>query len=197
MSEHVIYRIDCATSGKAYIGLTKVGAHRRFRDHRYAARTGRAGALYAAMRLYGEDAFTLSVLEEGLAREQACEREIALIAEHCTRAPHGYNVSSGGEHGAAGVARPPETRARIAAAVRLVCQDPAVLERKSAAQRGRVFSDETRRKMSEAHMGRKMSPEHIAARSAGQRGKPKSEEWKAKVRATLARKREERERASG
>ena len=77
MSDYCVYRIDCAATGKAYIGLTKVGAVRRFRDHKYLAANGGAGALYAAIRKHGADAFAVSVLEDGLGCEDACAREIA------------------------------------------------------------------------------------------------------------------------
>lgn len=263
MSSHCVYRIDCAATGKAYIGLTKAGAAKRFAAHKYNALTGRGGALYAAIRKHGVEAFSVCALEEGLTLEQACEREIALIAELGTRTPHGYNLAIGGDSGLVGYVASPETKARMSETHKRRQADPALRAKTSAALTGRKKSpehvakvsaaltgktiseetkaklraanlgkkqsaetvakraekmrgqkrskavcdaigdrfrgkpktDEQRRKISEALKGRTMSDERRRRLSEATRGKPKSEEWKAKMRATMARKREERELA--
>jgi len=163
---HCVYRIDCAATGKAYIGLTKAGVAKRFATHKYNALTGRGGALYAAIRKYGVEAFSVCVLEDGLALEQACEREIALIAELNTRSPHGYNLAIGGESGLVGYVASPETKARMSDTHKRRQADPAL-----------------RAKTSAALTGRKKTPEHLANIAAALTGKTLSEETKAKLRA--------------
>lgn len=55
---------------------------------------------------------------------------------------------------------------------------------------GMIHSDATKEKISrsnsKAHIGVKLSAEHVEARASAQRGKPKSETMKAKLRATLS-----------
>lgn len=187
MSEYCIYRIDCAASGKAYIGLTKAGVRKRFSAHKYLASTGKQGALYAAMRLYGPAQFAVVVLEEGLTRDEACAREIVLIAEHCTLSPNGYNICIGGG-GANGYEPDEETRAKMSETHKQRQSDPALRERTSkalkgrskspehvakvaAALTGRKHSEETKAKLRAANLGKKQSPETVAKRAEKLKGR--------------------------
>lgn len=188
---YCVYRIDCSATGKAYIGLTKVGADRRFRAHRCNSRRGAGGALYAAMRKYGEDAFTVATLQCSLTLEQAQRAEIEAIAAHATRAPNGYNISLGGDAGLAGVVLTAETRAAMSATHRARQADPELRRRTSEALTGREVPPETREKLRiastgkpcapetrgklrAANLGKTQTPETIAKRSAALAGRPKS-----------------------
>lgn len=177
---HCVYLITCSATGKEYVGLTKVGATKRFKAHVYNAKRGHGGALYAAMRKHGTDAFSVSVLADGLTVDQAQEREIRLIAERGCRAPHGYNIALGGEQGLLGVTLSDDTRARMSAAHSLRQQNPELRARTSAALRGRQVSDETREKLRAANTGRKLNEETKAKVRAANLGKKQSAETVAK-----------------
>lgn len=262
MSDYAIYKIHCLETGKSYVGLTRIGIHKRFSNHIHNANAGRDGALYAAIRKYGKLAFAVELLKEGLTLEEACEAEIALIAELGTLVPNGYNVCTGGK-GAVGFKPSDETRARMSEAHKKRQANPSLRQRTSMALQGKVKtpehlakiaaalkgrspteetkaklreanlgkkqspetikkrrqkmlgrklpehlcnrlgdwsrgkpkSEETRRKISQALKGKKRgphSPEAIAKMSDAKRGRPRSEETKAKMRATWARKKEEK-----
>jgi len=187
MSDYAVYRLTCASTGKCYIGLTRAGVDKRFKAHVYNAISGKGGALYAAIRKHGADAFSIELLREGLTRQEACAIEKALIIEHGTRCPNGYNITEGGD-GAVGLVCSEETRARMSETHQLRQADPALRERTAAALRGKPkseghakkvgqaltgkrLSDDTRAKISASLTGRKQNAETIAKRAAKLRGR--------------------------
>jgi group I intron endonuclease len=165
MSQYAVYLITCAASGKRYVGLTKTGAQKRLRTHIYNAYANQGGALYAAIRKYGCDAFSVEVLRDGLTQEQAEAAEIELIASHGTHAPGGYNITLGGE-GAFGVVMSAETRSRMSEAHKLRQADPELRARTSAALTGKPKTAEHNAKVSAANIGKTVSPEARAKISA-------------------------------
>jgi group I intron endonuclease len=192
MNDYCVYLLICTSTGKCYVGLTKAGVSKRFKAHVYNARAGKGGALYAAIRKYGPEAFTRETLLEGLTREEACEAEKALISERNTRCPNGYNVTVGGD-GAVGLVCSDETRARMSETHKRRQADPALRERTSAALRGvpkreehvrkvslalvgKTHSPETRAKIVKALTGRKQSEETIAKRAEKLRGRKRPPE---------------------
>lgn len=182
---YCIYRIDCSISGKSYVGLTKQGVQKRFKAHWYIARTGGKTALYAAMRKYGIEAFSVSVLRDGLTLREAQCAEIALIVELATRAPQGYNLSEGGDKGQAGRTMSAETRAKMSETHRQRQQDPELRRRTSEALRGRAKSPEHLRKIAEALTGNTISEATRAKLRAANLGKVQSAETRAKRAAKL------------
>lgn len=93
-----VYRLTCKTSGKAYIGATRKPVANRFLAHRISSRH-RVGcaALGAAIRKYGEDAWLLETLYIASSEAEMYAVEKGLIAAYGTLAPHGYNLSTGGD----------------------------------------------------------------------------------------------------
>lgn len=90
-----LYRLDFQ-NGKSYIGITTTTSERRFVGHRTRARSskGNDAALYRAWQKHGEPRLhVLAVLEN---RELAAT-EVRAIAAYNTIAPHGYNMTVGGE----------------------------------------------------------------------------------------------------
>lgn len=160
-----MYTVYCHTNklnGKRYFGITSMrpevrwGSGNNYRSSRH---------FNFAIEKYGWDGFTHEVIAEGLTKEEACQMEQDLIREHkTTDGRYGYNLSTGGESGAAGVVVSAETRAK-----------------RSASLKGRTQSDETRRKLSEAAKGRTFSPETLAKMSAAKKGKPLSKEHAKKI----------------
>lgn len=160
-----MYTVYCHTNklnGKRYFGITskrpevRWGNGNNYRSSRH---------FNFAIEKYGWDGFTHEVIAEGLTKEEACQMEQDLIMEYKTTDDrYGYNLSTGGESGAAGVVVSAETRAK-----------------RSAIFKGRRHSDESRRKMSEAAKGRTFSPETLAKMSAAKKGKPLSKEHRKKI----------------
>lgn len=183
---YCVYLITCAPSGKAYVGLTKCGADRRFRAHKYNSARGAGGALYHAIRKYGPEVFAVSVLRQGLTLGQAQCAEIELIAARGTRTPGGYNISLGGDAGATDVVVSPETRAAMSAAHRARQADPELRRRTAHALSGRRVLDETRQKLRAASTGKTQSEETRAKLRAANAGKKQSPETVAKRAASLA-----------
>lgn len=187
MSNYAIYKIHCVETGKNYVGLTRIGIHKRFGNHVHNANAGKDGALYAAIRKHGKLAFTVELLKEGLTLEEACGAEIALIAELGTLAPNGYNICTGGK-GATGFKPSDETRARMSESHKKRQADPALRERISKALKGREKTpehlakiaaalkgqsptEETKAKLREANLGKKQSPETIEKRRRKMQGR--------------------------
>lgn len=160
-----MYTVYCHTNklnGKRYFGITSMrpevrwGNGNNYRSSRH---------FNFAIEKYGWDGFTHEVIAEGLTKEEACQMEQDLIKKYKTTDDrYGYNLSTGGESGAAGVVVSAETRAK-----------------RSASSKGRKFSEETRKKLSQAAKGRTFSPETLAKMSAAKKGKPLSKEHAKKI----------------
>lgn len=95
-----IYKIQNQIDGAVYIGKT-IDYMQRWRAHRaFAKREGERskGPLYKAIKKYGIDNFSFSIIEECKDSELS-EREKYWISEYCaTDRTRGYNISSGGNN---------------------------------------------------------------------------------------------------
>src|SRR5262249_28878353 len=79
-----LYKLT-SPSGKSYIGITIKTFEERWAKHIEHAMGKRAnGALYAALRKYGPDAFRHEVLAECDDWSRLCKMEIQAIKEHGT-----------------------------------------------------------------------------------------------------------------
>lgn len=92
-----IYLIKNNINDKCYVGKTLKSPAERFSEHLRDARkpTEENRPLYRAIKKYGEDNFSLQILEE-CADEFASEREIWYIGKLKTY-DHGYNATAGGD----------------------------------------------------------------------------------------------------
>ena len=152
-----IYIVTNTVNGKQYVGITNSLA-KRWNKHKNAK--GSAPALHAAIKKYGLDAFIFSHIADAFDSEAAKKIEIMLIAEHNTIAPHGYNLTSGGD----GTLNPSEE----------------VRQKLSASHAGKTQSEETKAKRSASL--KKAYAEGRKESNAGKTWKM-SEEGKAKIRA--------------
>ena len=196
-----IYKITNTVNGKSYIGQTRHDAEKtRIRDHL----TGNSKAnelVKRAVEKYGRDAFTYEILYDGIIPELLDSYEIEAIKKFNTISPHGYNLTTGGGGGS----RSEETCRKIAAANtgekhpnygkppwNKGKKTPIETRRKqSEAKIGKKrppFTDETRRKLSEANKGEKnhfygktLSQEHRQKLSKAITGKKHSSESKQKM----------------
>lgn len=200
--------VYCATNDlndHQYVGVTICGMKGRRVDHHSAARNGGHLPFHKALRKYGTENFTWSVLGEYETEAEGLAAEIRFIAEMKPR----YNILKGGK-GTGGLSHSAETKAKIGAAskghvtstetkAKMAAQalgrvpGPEAREKIGAAHRGKRLSDiakerisnslkghevtpETRAKISRAQKGRKATPESIARLSATHRGKKQSPE---------------------
>jgi hypothetical protein len=102
-----IYKITCVPTGKSYVGQTcdlkykngkqfQYGPLGRWSDHVSKARDAET-PLAVAIREYGRDAFTISVLEKDVL-DKLDELEAKWIATHNTLVPNGLNVAKHGRN---------------------------------------------------------------------------------------------------
>lgn len=161
--------------GKEYVGKGRGGrAERHMRNALLGHKT--CPLFYNAIRKHGVECFALRYIATGLSDADAIALEIEHIALLGTKAPHGYNITEGGQ-GASGAVRSEESKVRY----RLSKQG----ERnpcfgKPARNRGVPMSAEQKQKLSDVQRqrdpksfrgapGRVHSAEERAKRSASQR----------------------------
>lgn len=165
MKNYTVYRHVNKINNKQYIGITS--------QNPPSLRWGRNGNSYnpntyfgLAIKKYGWDLFSHEILFQGLTKEEACLKEIELIKKYKTNQnQYGYNSTSGGES---------FTLSDIAR------------KKKSIAMKGNKnslnipCSEEKKRKISQAQKGRKFSEEHKKrlSESAKKRHVPCSEKKK-------------------
>lgn len=142
---------------------------KRWNQHVYnAAKKSGKGCrhFWNAIRKYGKDAFSHEVLEKCGTVELANRAEEKWIAFFDTKIPaRGFNLTPGGSHTPHPVASPWDR--------------PGFREKVSGSLIGRTLGAETRAKIGAAHLGRKLSPEHVAKVTGG---RPCTAETKEKLR---------------
>ena len=100
MNNYIVYK-HTSPSGKVYIGITCQHPAKRWRGGEGYKRNT---LFYRAIKKYGWDSFSHEILFSDLSKDAACSMEIALIKSHDSINPQkGYNTSTGGESGTAGV----------------------------------------------------------------------------------------------
>lgn len=148
--------VHISPSGKRYYGLTCRPVDKRWQNGRGYIKNEH---FYRAIQKYGWDAFEHEIVAERLTKEEACALEESLIAEHHTQDYRfGYNISAGGEAN------------KLAQSSK---------DKISEANKGKVRTEEMKRKMSEMRMGHPstlkggtLSEEHKKKISESLRGKP-------------------------
>lgn len=140
-----IYLITNKLNGKKYVGCTKHSVEHRWKQHCYVAMKGKKMSYIAkAIRKYGVDNFSVEQLAETNSYADMLELEIKCISEHNSKKPNGYNLTDGGD-GFNG-------------------WKPTFAHLKAMSDRlmGHETSEETRRKIAEAHIGMSHSDETCA-----------------------------------
>ena len=191
-NNYTVYK-HTAPNGKVYIGITF-----RKPETRWSNGNGysRQKHFYAAIKKYGWENIKHEILFENLSKEDACQKEIELIAQYKSNDPEfGYNQSLGGENGNFGRRHSEETKQKMSEAQKgeknhgfgkhLSEETKAKL---SKANKGKIISEETRKKISEAKKGKTSwikgkhwTPEMRAKMSERQKGVRLSEETKKKI----------------
>ena len=178
---HSLYEMRFPDS-RLYIGVTSKPEH-RWRQHERSAANGSRVAVHCAIRKCGFASVQTRILAIGpeayiLALEIAAIQAFgSLVSEN------GYNVSAGGVCNAM---HNPEVRARIARALTGRKLSPALRKKLSDAHNGKKDSSVTIKKKSIAATGRLLSPAARAKISAAHKGRLWSEERKTAYRCALA-----------
>lgn len=63
MKSNEVYKITNKVTGKIYIGITNQGSGARYRHHWYESRIGEPSPIHKSMAKYGEENFTLEVID--------------------------------------------------------------------------------------------------------------------------------------
>jgi group I intron endonuclease len=148
-------------NGKVYIGQTTGTAKQRWATHVYAAKD-KCRLLGRAIKKHGPQAFTVETLQACPDRETLDGAERFFIWACKGLAPHGYNLSTGGE---SGFKQSPETCALKSARQHRRYEDPAQRDRQSTASRAHWSRPEVKAKASASHAAY-WTPENRAKHSA-------------------------------
>lgn len=157
---YTIYIHKDKTDGKVYIGLTKQKPESRW-GHNGINYKDKCPHFWNAIEYYGWDNFEHIIYASGLTREEAATLEKKLIAEYkAQNREFGYNILEGG----AAPSIPPEVREKMSKAMmgnKNGLGKPCSEEKKkkiSDALKGRTFTEEHKRHISEAKMGVSTGP---------------------------------------
>src|SRR5690625_774909 len=91
-----LYCITNKINGKKYVGITKQGADRRFRQHINDAKRYKT-VLHKAIRKYGPESFSLEILCKARSYDELIRMEKETIESLGTMHPNGYNMTYGGD----------------------------------------------------------------------------------------------------
>lgn len=149
---YVVYMHTNRTNGKKYIGITSqkrvTGRWHNGEGYKQQKR------FYSAIKHYGWDGFDHEILFDGLTKEEAEQKEVALISEYRSNdLEYGYNIENGGHTNK----YTEEQRRQM-----------------SLSHIGNRHSRETREKMSASHIG--LSPKWLTGRKLSEETRSKMSE---------------------
>lgn len=161
MTKSAIYSIRCVPTGKVYVG-SAVNYVKRWADHKWDLRNQKHcnKKLQNAWNKYGVDAFEFAIIESIPDLSSLISREQHWIDAHNSYKA-GFNMTpiAGSPLGRA---QTEETKKKL----RDINMTPEFRAMHSARHKGKIVSEETRKKQAAAKLGRKQSPETIAKRAA-------------------------------
>lgn len=181
MENFIVYMHTNMINDKKYIGITCQMGVRRWRDNGYGYKNSLH--FYSAINKYGWENFDHKVLRENLTKEDAEKEEIELIRfNDTTNRGKGYNIANGGR--ALGM-HSKETRKKMSESAKARGANYDKLEKMWAVNRNRQYTEEQRRHMSEARMGKIVTQAARANMSASHMGCKLTEEHKGKISASI------------
>lgn len=175
MSYGTIYKITNIKTGKVYIGKTTRSLNDRLQGHINSADRGDNFKLSRAIRKYGKENFIIEPIGFAEIRDELNEKEVYYINEYKSLET-GYNMTIGGEGGNTYIDKSDEEMKAISEKISAALRKnngnrgqligpkngmygkhhtPEVKERMSRALKGKKFSKEHNRKISEYYKGRK------------------------------------------
>ena len=159
-----VYLITCSANGKKYVGLHgKPDPQKRWRGHVNDAKGGSKLILHNAIRLYGEENFTIETLcvcsHDALPRLEEYYAE--QLGTYIWDPEPGYNMVWCGDKPNLGMKRSSEMCEKLRQANLGKKKSPEACEKMRQASLGKKMSPEACEKMRQANIGKKMSPEAI------------------------------------
>lgn len=151
----IIYLVTNTVNGKQYVGQTTRTIVWRWRGHLSCARRGSMLPLHCAIRKYGSQAFSVTIVQKCSTQVELDSAEVHWISELRTTKT-GYNLAEGGVNS-------------------------RILRGKNHPHFGKHLTDEHRAKLSIAHTGKTMSEAARQQMSRSQRGRKHSAESRAKI----------------
>jgi group I intron endonuclease len=137
-----VYLITNIENKKQYVGITKFSLEERFTQH-----IKRGFILTEAIQKYGQQKFSIELVEEVESAERAYELEQYYIKKYDTKVPNGYNLTDGGD-GIFGWEASEEYRQECSERVKQLHKE------KKVGMYGKKHSEETRKKMSDSSKGK-------------------------------------------
>lgn len=160
--------------GKSYVGMTKHGdcPNKRWQN---GAKYRECPSFDKAIQTLGWDSFSHDILESGLSKEEAEEKERFWISKLQSNNPEfGYNLDSGGR---VGFCHSKSTKEKISKSHFGIRPSDETKEKLRQIAKARPpMSQETKDKISKANKGFKHSKEECEARSRRAKGRVLSEE---------------------
>lgn len=181
MDIYTIYRATNLINNKVYIGFTE-NLTRRIEEHKYGYKYSTNKVFYKAIKKYGWDNFLWEAIYQSADYEHTLKiMEPYFIAEHksCINVINcnGYNISTGGE-GTKGYTHTQEARQKMSLLRKgRAPWNKGKIGEYSTTAKGKIISEETKKKLREANLGKKQSAETIAKRSAKLTGVKRTEEF--------------------
>lgn len=185
MKKYTVY-YHTFPNGKMYFGQTCQDVEKRWGKNGYCYRT--QSLMWKAIKKYGWDNIDHRIISIGLDKEEADFQEMFYISAYRTNEPEfGYNITSGGE-GTTGHTLNNSSRKKISESHKGKRNSPNTEFKKgnepwnkgkkglyTGCLKGKKFSEEHKRKLSEAHKGK----------HSCNKGKKLSEETKIKISEAL------------
>lgn len=159
-----VYEIRNTVNGKKYVG-SSIDIEKRWREHRHHLNKGAHGNshLQAAWDKYGSKVFAFRVIEQVDDIQSLVQREQWWLDNVRASGAQTYNVGDCVDCPTRGIQFNAERKAELSIRTKQLWEDPDYRTKTTAAHIGRVVSEETRRKMSEAHTGQKPTAQAIEA----------------------------------
>ena len=148
----IIYSITNNVNNKVYVGKTTKTINERFDCHINTSKYGSQTYFHKALRKYGKNNFTISIIEDSIFCETTLnEREIFWIEKLKPE----YNMTLGGE-GSTGRILSVESRTKMSLKAKQRIRKPHSEETKlkiSKAHKGKTFSEERKQNISKSKLG--------------------------------------------
>lgn len=174
MNNYIVYK-HIFPNNKIYIGITCQKSYKRWK---YGSGYIGSPYIYKAIKKYGWNNIKHEILFSNLTKEEACQKEIELIAKYkSNNSQYGYNISSGGA-GSNKHKLNEETKRLIGKKSKEMWQNKEIRKKIVNSMKKRTMSEETKRKIGNFHKGRKRKKETCEKISLALKGRTFTEEQK-------------------